>query len=105
MEYYFRAMKVMESKVENPTYFIFSEDTEFIKTVFKGLPNIVIVSEGKLNALQDLKLMTLVKHMIIANSTFSWWGAWLNGNKDKIIIAPQINELDVKKKNKCFEMS
>lgn len=67
------------------TFLIFSDDIEWCKNVF---PEGVIYIEGN-NQFEDLCLMSLCKHNIISNSTFSWWGAWLNSNPYKKVIAPK----------------
>jgi len=66
------------------TYLIFSDDPEWCKEVFG--PDFVFM-EGN-NQFEDLCLMSLCKHNVIANSSYSWWGAWLNSNPDKIVVAP-----------------
>lgn len=92
-EYYNRAIKLIEESTTNPHYFIFSDQPN------RALEKIQIPSsrftlvnhnQGDINAYADLWLMTLCKHFIIANSTFSWWGAWLSKNLDKKIIAPGV---------------
>ena len=66
---------------------VFSDDIPWTKTVFKGDKYIFIENEEDY---VDMYLMSMCKNNIIANSTFSWWGAWLNTNPDKIVIAPKI---------------
>ena len=68
-------------------YLIFSDDLEWCKENFDFIENKVII-EGNTDY-QDLYLMSLCKNNIICNSTFSWWGAWLNKNDKKIVIAPE----------------
>lgn len=85
--YYDEAVNVMSSKLETPTLFIFSDDIGWVKeNLFDDL-DVVFVDSG--SAELDLHLMSLCKHNIIANSTFSWWGAYLNTNMNKIVVAPK----------------
>jgi len=88
LEYYQKAIQFIKEKVYNPTFYIFSDDIIWCKENFNFLENKVFVDDTK-NALEDLELMKNCKHNIIANSTFSWWGAWLNQNDDKIVVAPK----------------
>lgn len=87
-EYYKNAIKYMEDHVENPHFFVFSNDIDWCKNSL-CLPRVTFVegNEG-VNSYKDMQLMSMCKNNIIANSSFSWWGAWLNDNKDKIICAP-----------------
>lgn len=91
-DYYKRALKYFEGK--DVTFFVFSNDYEYVKEKFKG-NNYVCVKTEKIHkgdvhgySNMDLLLMSKCKHNIIANSSYSWWGAWLNENKDKIVISP-----------------
>lgn len=90
-DYYNRAIVLMEEKIELPHYFLFSDDPEAARAKLT-LPEsrVIYVSHnrGDDNTYADLWLMTLCKHFIIANSTFSWWGAWLGGEKNKVVICP-----------------
>jgi hypothetical protein len=89
LEYYHRAMKYMESLVENPKYFIFSDDMNWVKNNFSMMVNFEYVEINDMNTdFMELFLMSRCKHNIIANSTFSWWGAWLNPNTKKNVVAP-----------------
>ena len=82
-DYYERAMAMFPPDTK---YLVFSDDIEYCKNRFVG--DQFSFSEG-LNEVQDLNQMASCKHNIIANSTFSWWAAWLNPNPDKIIISPE----------------
>jgi hypothetical protein len=87
MHYYNKAVSVIKSKVEHPVIFAFSNDAIWIKENLKfDVP--VVVVEGT-QAYEDMHLMSCCKHNISSNSTFGWWGAWLNPNKDKIVILPK----------------
>jgi hypothetical protein len=88
-EYYKKAIEHIKNKVEKPMFYIFSDDISWCKENFNFLENKVFIDDTK-SALEDLELMKHCKHNIIANSTFSWWGAWLNDNDNKIVIAPKI---------------
>lgn len=90
MSYYRRAMALMEERLTRPTYFVFSDDIPFAKQHLADHPRIVFVDHNDdFSAHEDLRLMASCGHHIIANSTFSWWGAWLNGRPDKQVIAPR----------------
>jgi len=89
INYYKRAIKYIDIKVNNPIYYIFSDDITWCKENFDFLENKTFVDDTK-SAFDDLELMKNCKHNIIANSTFSWWGAWLNENIEKIVISPTI---------------
>jgi len=91
--YYKKAIDYIESHLQNPHYFIFSDYPESARELIP-LPDsritLITHNKGEENAYADLWLMTQCKHFIIANSTFSWWGAWLSQFRDKIVIAPAI---------------
>lgn len=88
LDYYEGAIKLMKEKLTNPKFFIFSDDISWVKNNLK-LDGAVYVSDGKLQDFEELSLMSQCHHAIMANSSFSWWGAWLIDNKDKIVIAPK----------------
>lgn len=88
-DYYKNAIEKMNLNVENPIYFIFSDDPEWcVKNIILP-PNQQSYFISGNSMYEDLRLMASCKHNIIANSTFSWWGAWLNKNPEKSIIAPK----------------
>lgn len=89
LEYYQKAIKHIEQNIENPNFYIFSDDIVWCKENFGFLENKVFVDDTK-SAFDDLELMKNCKHNIIANSTFSWWGAWLNKHNEKIVVAPKV---------------
>ena len=84
-EYYKKAIDIIGS---DTNYVVFSDDIAWCKQdeFFASLPN-VIFSSGR-SEIEDLYLMSICNNNIIANSTFSWWGAWLNKNNDKTVIGP-----------------
>ena len=88
--FYDRAVSFIEEKVDNPEFFLFSDEPEWVKEnlKIKHKTTVVDINKGD-NSYWDMKLMSLCKHNIIANSTFSWWSAWLNQNPDKIVLAPK----------------
>lgn len=88
LEYYQQAIDLIKVKVASPVFFVFSNNIEWCKQNL-DITNVVYVTgnTGK-DSYRDMQLMSLCKHNIIANSSFSWWGAWLNNNPDKVVIAP-----------------
>ena len=97
-EYYAKSILYIMQKIVQPHFFIFSDEIEWAKSNFivnhphtfvdtnKGFDGENYQDEKNVD---DLRLMSLCKHNIIANSSFSWWGAWLNNNPDKIVVAPE----------------
>jgi hypothetical protein len=88
-EYYEKAMNIVKEKVDSPLFYFFSDDIEWVKKEFGEADTFVFISNPKLEDYEELLLMSYCSHNIIANSSFSWWGAWLNKNPDKIVIAPK----------------
>jgi hypothetical protein len=86
--YYKNAINYLEKNIEDPHYFIFSDDIEWVRqNLYLQNSTVVDYNTGNKSYI-DMYLMSLCKHNIIANSTFSWWGAWLNRNEKKIVIMP-----------------
>ena len=98
LEYYGKAIQYFEHKYQDVVFFVFSNDIEWAKENLKMRRAIIVEGNEKENAYKDMYLMTQCKHNIIANSSFSWWGAWLNQNPNQEVIAPSkwINIEDVK---------
>lgn len=89
-DYYERALQVMRGRLSRPTFFVFSDDIPFAKDFAASHSDCILVDcNDSETAHEDLRLMSSCSHHIIANSTFSWWGAWLNPRADKMVIAPR----------------
>ena len=89
-EYYYKAVDVISRRTRIEQLFIFSDDPQWVTENLKfDFPATYISHNTGKNSFEDMRLMSLCKHNIIANSSFSWWGAWLNANKKKIVIAPK----------------
>lgn len=90
IEYYSRAVEWIEQRVPNPVFFCFADYPEWFRENIETRRPVVVVENSGRNdqAYQDLWLMSQCRHHIIANSTFSWWGAWLGINPDKLVVSP-----------------
>ena len=88
VDYYTKAVEYIRTIVENPTFYIFSDDLDWCKNNLGFLDDCIYVDRTQ-TEIDDLKLMSFCQHNIIANSSFSWWGAWLNQNPNKTVIAPK----------------
>lgn len=88
-DYYSKAIKRMEERIEKPTYIIFSDDIGWVKENLDIPGEKIFVSEMGFEDYQELIIMKHCKHNIIANSTFSYWAAYLNKNEQKIVICPK----------------
>lgn len=91
-DYYDRAMKMSANTMSDPHYYFFTDDVRWLRDYYCpriGNANWEIVSGSGLTDSEELVLMSDCKHAIIANSSFSWWGAWLNRNGSKKVWAPK----------------
>jgi hypothetical protein len=89
LDYYNKSVEILNSKLDSVNYFIFSDDIKWVKENLNISNATYIDDETKRIPHEDIYLMSLCKNNIIANSSFSWWGAWLNKNESKIVIAPK----------------
>lgn len=88
-DYYRAAIQYVSGQVEQPHFFIFSDDIAWVKENLKmDMPHRYIDHNHGAESYNDMRLMSLCRHHIIANSSFSWWGAWLNQSASKIVVAP-----------------
>lgn len=90
LDYYQAAIQYIADRVEQPCFFIFSDDIAWVKDNLKmDFPCQYVDHNQGAESYNDMRLMCLCQHQIIANSSFSWWGAWLNPGPEKIVVAPQ----------------
>lgn len=89
-DYYQKAVNHIVQKIPDCHFYVFSDDHTWVSENFKiDYPLTMVDHNDASTNYDDLRLMSLCHHNIIANSSFSWWGAWLNANHDKIVIAPK----------------
>jgi hypothetical protein len=97
LDYYYSAVRYLTAHVQNPFFFVFSDDPQWAKDNLKiDYPVKFVEGNGTDRGVEDMWLMKSCNHHIIANSSFSWWAAWLNNRQDKIVIAPRVWFLDKK---------
>lgn len=90
LSYYMEALEFIKNNVIEPHIFIFSDEIEWAKENLKiNIPHTFVDQNNDKTDYEDIRMMSMCKHHILANSTFSWWAAWLNANPDKIVIAPK----------------
>jgi hypothetical protein len=88
LKYYYHAEREIKKIVKKPHFFVFSDDTAWAKQNLKLKSQTSFIDHNN-SGVEDLRIMKECKHAVIANSTFSWWAAWLNTNNEKLIFAPK----------------
>lgn len=89
LEYYVRAIHHIVERVPEPVFFVFSDDLDWVKDALRIEHPCHYVDHNRgSESYNDMRLMSLCSHHVIANSSFSWWGAWLNPSDSKIVVAP-----------------
>lgn len=94
LDYYQRAIRWLDARAGDLRYFVFSDDPEWVRSQLHiGHPSCHVAHNGDAPH-EDLRLMAACRHFVIANSSFSWWGAWLGRAPDRLVIAPRRWALD-----------
>ncbi|HJZ99745.1 MAG TPA: alpha-1,2-fucosyltransferase [Candidatus Solibacter sp.] len=89
-DYYADAVRAIQQRVEGATFYVFSDDVPWVQAnLHVAGPCVFVEHNTGPSAFEDMRLMSACRHHIIANSSFSWWGAWLGSNRDKLVIAPR----------------
>lgn len=90
LDYYRASIQHIAERIQRPYFFVFSDDIAWVKENLNiDFPHWHVNHNHGLESYNDMRLMSLCQHHIIANSSFSWWGAWLSSNLDKIVVAPK----------------
>ena len=87
-EYYKKAIDYIREHVDNPIFYFFSNDMDWVRDNFVSDDYHYVNEDGAYDGMTDMYLMTKCRHNIVANSSFSWWGAWLGAQNDKIVVCP-----------------
>ena len=91
MEYYKRAVEMIKKSHPDLHVFLFSDDPAWVSANMNlGVPQTLMQANPPDRGFEDMHLMSLCQHHIIANSSFSWWGAWLANRENQIVIAPKV---------------
>lgn len=90
--YYDSAVRYLKEKVSNPVFYIFSDDSDYVRSKYQGKEYRIVDWNKGDDSLFDMMLMSRCRHNICANSTFSFWGARLNSHADKIMVRPSIHK-------------
>lgn len=89
-QYYQSAIQYIQAKIEKPLFYIFTDDVKWVKENMPFPASSKYISENVTKShYEDFYLMSRCRHEIIANSSFSWWAAWMNPNINKLVIAPK----------------
>ena len=98
LDYYKKAIRYFEEKYEDVTFFVFSNDLEWAKENLEMKKSCFVDCNTEETAIYDMYLMSECRDNIIANSSFSWWGAWMNSHEEKEVIAPSkwLNTVEVR---------
>ena len=89
-DYYNACVSIIANGLRDPHFFIFSDDPDWVtKELRLDYPTTYVTHNDATRNYEDLRLMSMCKHNIIANSTFSWWGAWLNPSPNKVVLCPR----------------
>jgi Glycosyl transferase family 11 len=89
-QYYQNALEYIVARTERPHLFVFSDDPEWTQCNLRfPVPTTFVVANSAERGQSDMALMSRCRHHILANSSFSWWGAWLNPSHEKIVVAPR----------------
>lgn len=89
VEYYLKAISLFKRVYNSPRFFVFSDDIQWCKNNFIGPDFVFVEASSETPAWRDIYLMSQCSNNIIANSSYSWWGAWMNSNKDKLVVYPK----------------
>lgn len=90
LNYYFEAIKYIADRYPKVHLFLFSDDIKWVKeNLSLDFPCSYVDQNNGVDSFNDMRLMSMCNHHVIANSSFSWWGAWLNPSPDKMVIAPK----------------
>ena len=90
LDYYYNCISILKKELGSLNIVVFSDDTDWVKENFVSDNPLYFVDNNKIEySHEDMYLMSICEHNIIANSSFSWWGAWLNNNKQKKVFAPK----------------
>ena len=101
MDYYRNAIAYMKNHLVNPRFFVFADNKEWVKEYFTGFEYTLVDGNpgDGWGSHFDMQLMSLCKHNIISNSTYSWWGAYLNGDNGVVITPTREQYLTAEKEN------
>lgn len=86
--YYRKAEALLTQHLQSPHFFVFSDDSEWVVNNLKLRCPATFISHNGSAPHEDLRLMSLCRHHVLANSSFSWWGAWLSNRSDQLVVAP-----------------
>ena len=92
--WYRAAVDLIAARAGAPAVYVFSDDPAWCRSNLRFDHPTTVVEGNQATAFEDMRLMSLCRHHVIANSTFSWWGAWLNARPDRIVIAPEPWRMD-----------